>query len=299
MLVKSKQFLAALALSTTCLLWASAFVFIRKTVTVYTPADLALLRYAIASIVMLGLYFLRTHHNTVKLADLPKLMIMGFLGITIYNLALNTGETQVPSATACFIISQIPIISSLLAWLFLKEHLTRRNLLGLVISFSGVLLIAVAGFTQLGQGRSVLLVLLSALCASIFSVMQKPMLKRIDPFQLVAWSIWIGTSLLLWWAPSTWHQLQTAPLAMTWDVVFIGVFPAAIAYALWSYGIAHMPINYVVRFLYAMPLLALIMAWIMLGELPKLWSLVGGLIAVSGAILAGQKKPSIKAIKNN
>ena len=281
-----KNYSASLALITTCILWASAFVLIRKAVRVYTPEDVAFLRYMVASLVMLGLYFMRTRHNTVRLIDLPKLFFMGVVGIAIYNLALNSGELHLPSATACFIISQIPVLSTVFACLFLKEALTAKAVLGLVISFCGVLIIAINGFTELGSGLCILYVIISALCGSTFSVMQKPLLKHVDPFQLVAWSIWSGTLVMMFWAPSTWQQLHVAPLNITFDVVFIGVFPAAIAYALWSYGIAHLPVNCAVRYLYAMPLIALILGWVMLGEFPSQLSIIGGVVAVLGAILA-------------
>lgn len=282
-----KKYDASLALIGTCVLWASAFVFIRKTIQVYSPVDVALLRYGIASVVMFGLYFLRTRHNTVRLSDLPKLALMGIIGIAIYNIALNNGELRVPSATACFIISQIPVFSTVFAYTFLKESLTRMAIVGLVVSFCGVLIIAIDGFTELGSGLDVLYVIIAALCGSTFSVMQKPLLKRVDPFQLVAWSIWSGTLVMMFWAPSTVHQLLTAPLNVTLDIVFIGVFPAAIAYALWSYGIARLPVNHAVRYLYAMPLIALLLGWIMLGELPNRMSIAGGIIAIMGAVVAG------------
>ena len=281
-----KNYSASLALITTCVLWASAFVLIRKTIKFYTPADVALLRYCVASLVMLGLYFVRTRHNTVRLSDLPKLFFMGIIGIAIYNLALNTGEARVPSATACFIVSQIPVLSTVFAYIFLKESLSKMALVGLVVSFCGVLLIAIDGFTGLGSGLCVLYIIISALCGSTFSVMQKPLLRRVDPFQLVAWAIWSGTLVMLFWAPSTWQQLHVAPLSITLDIVFIGVFPAAIAYALWSYGIAHLPVNHAVRYLYVMPLIALVLGWVILGELPNPLSIIGGVVAVAGAVVA-------------
>jgi drug/metabolite transporter (DMT)-like permease len=290
--LKGSYWPAKLALVCTCILWASAFVVIRKAVTVYGPVELALLRYFVASIVMCFLYFLRTRHNTVKVADIPKIVGMGLIGITVYNIALNYGEIYVSSATASFIISQIPVITTVLAYSFLKEKIARESMLGLGISFCGVTIIALASFSNLHAGLSALLIIVSALCGSVFSILQKPMLKRVDPFQLVAWAIWGGTLFMMFWAPATWHQLHTAPLGITAGVVFIGIFPAAIAYALWSYGITHMPVNKAVSYLYTMPLIVLFMAWVFLHELPTLWSLFGGLVALLGVVVMNlNKKP--------
>ena len=69
----------------------------------------------------------------------------------------------------------------------------------------------------------------------------------------------------------------------------MGIFPAAIAYVLWSYALARMPASMLSSFLYLSPVLAMGIAWVWLGELPTVLTIVGGLVAVVGVILVQTK----------
>ena len=76
------------ALAASLLFWASAFAGIRAGLRAYSPAHLAILRFATAS-VFLGIYAGIAHFRQPQLRDLPGLLLTGFLGITVYNIALN------------------------------------------------------------------------------------------------------------------------------------------------------------------------------------------------------------------
>ncbi len=106
------------AIVITILLWASAFPAIRVALTAYTPAEVAFLRYLVAS-TLLGGYALISHMPMPRLRDLPLICLCGFIGFTLYNFMLNAGETTVAAGVASFIISPEVGIIALLASLFL------------------------------------------------------------------------------------------------------------------------------------------------------------------------------------
>lgn len=282
--------IAKLALIVTCLLWASAFVVIRRAVTAYGPAELGFLRYAIASVVMCFLYFIRTRKNTLTVSDILKSMLLGVVGIGIYTVTLNYGEVYVSSATASFILSQVPVMTAVLAYFLLNERVDKQKFVGLLVSFIGIMIIAAENFSNFHMGLSTVLIIVSAVCGSVFSVMQKPLLERVDPFQFAAWAIWGATLVMAFWAPQTVRQFLHAPVSITWGVVFIGVFPAAIAYALWSFVLIYMPVNKAITYLYSMPLIVLFIAWFTLHEFPSMMNLMGGLVALFGVVIVNFKK---------
>ena len=80
-----------------------------------------------------------------------------------------------------------------------------------------------------------------------------------------------------------------ACLHATFAVIYLGIFPAAIAYVLWNYALARMPASLLSSFLYLSPVLASLIAWVWLGEVPALLTLVGGAIAILGVILVQTK----------
>src|SRR5512147_1529248 len=87
------------ALVVALVLWASAFAGIRAGLRAYPPAHLAILRFLVASLVLV-IYAAVVHFRRPQLRDLPGLAVTGVIGITFYNLALNYGETRVTAGAA-------------------------------------------------------------------------------------------------------------------------------------------------------------------------------------------------------
>jgi drug/metabolite transporter (DMT)-like permease len=89
--------------------------------------------------------------------------------------------------------------------------------------------------------------------------------------------------------PGLVRQFHVAAPPATLAVLYLGVFPAAIAYVLWNYALARMPASLLSSFLYLSPVLASIIAWVWLGEVPALLTILGGAVAILGVILVQTK----------
>src|SRR6185295_7545349 len=96
------SFKLRIALWVVIIFWASAFVGIRAGLLHYSPGGLALLRYLIASIAMIFVYFSRPHRSVLYGKDLILALISGVIGIGLYNITLNYGESSVTSGVASF-----------------------------------------------------------------------------------------------------------------------------------------------------------------------------------------------------
>ena len=286
------------AIAGVLLLWASAFAGIRAGMRLtpagmpgadgYGPGQLALLRFGTASIV-LALYALATRMRMPERKDLPVIALSGFLGISVYHVALNFGEVTVQAGAASLLISAGPVFTALLSAVFLRERLTRTGWGGILVAFTGVALIALSSGPGLRFPPGALLILLSAAVAAIYSILSKRSFKRHTALEFTCYSIWAGTLPMLVFLPGLARQLPVAAPTATLAVVYLGIFPGAIAYVLWNLALSRMPASLLSSFLYLSPVLASFIAWVWLGELPTLLTLLGGAIAILGVILVQTK----------
>jgi drug/metabolite transporter (DMT)-like permease len=173
----------------------------------------------------------------------------------------------------------------LMAILFLHERLRARQWAGIAIGFLGVMLIAggMGGRAILSKGTG--LVLLASLAHSGAFIFQKPLLERYKPLEFAAYELWAGTLFLLPFGSGIFSTLHMARPAATWSVIYLGMGPAALAYTGWSSVLARMPASRAASFLYFVPGCAIGIAWLWLGEIPPLLSVLGGILAISGVIL--------------
>ena len=283
-----------LAIGGVLLLWASAFAGIRAGMRLtptggigldgYGPGELALLRFGTASAV-LALYALVQRMRLPERADLPRIGLAGLLGISVYHVALNFGEVTVSAGAASMLISAGPIFTALLSVVFLKERLTRLGWSGIILAFAGVALIALSGGQGLRFSPGALLILLAAGVAAVYSILSKQSLRRYTALEFTSYSIWAGTLPLCVFLPGLLRQGAVAAAPATFAVIYLGIFPAATAYVLWNYALARMPASLLSSFLYLSPVIASFIAWVWLGEVPTLLTLVGGGIAILGVVL--------------
>ena len=279
---------AAIALVVTLLPWASAFAGIRAGLEGFSPEALVLFRFLIACTGLI-VYAAVTRMRLPALRDLPAMFLLGFTGITVYQVCLTFGEQSVSAGTASFLVATVPCFTALLAFFFLKERLSWLGVSGIIISFLGVAIISFGGSNGFSFTPGTLLIVLASLSESFAFILQKRFMPRYSGLQLATYMMWTGTIFMLVFAPAMLRELPTAPLAAMLAVVYLGLFPAAISYVTWSYTLSRIPTSIATSFLNLSPLLALLISWLWLHEIPTLLEIGGGIIVIVGVLIVNTR----------
>ena len=266
---------------------ASAYAAIGAGLASFSPGPLALLRMLVASAALAPF---AVPMRVPQARDLPAAVLAGLFAFSLYNVALNHGQTTASAGAASLIIASIPIFTALLAVTFLGERLDARGWSGIVVGFFGVGLITLGAGENFGIDAGALYVLLAAISGSVYFAFQKPFVEKYGSLTFTAHAIWAGTLLLLPFLPGLAEEVRTAPPGATLSVVYLGVFPTVVAYAAAAYVFSRLPASRAVTLEYLFPPVAIVIAYLWLGEVPSVLSVVGGIVALGGVALVNSRR---------
>ncbi|RQV08931.1 EamA/RhaT family transporter [Burkholderia cenocepacia] len=275
---------AAAAVAFTIVSWASAFPFIRIGLHGLAPLQLAAARFATAAVLVIAWLAWRRPPLPTK-ADAWRFLLCGLLGIALYNALLNTGEQTVSAGAASFIVNTLPIFTALLAAVFLRERFNRWGCLGSLVSLAGIAVIARGqpGGLVLGSGST--LILGAALCSASYFVLQRRLIPVYGALPCTAYTLLAGAVLLTPWLPGALVSLGGGSRDTALAVVVLGVFPAALGYATWTFALGYFGAARAASFLYLTPAVATLLSVALTGERPGIATACGGLLAIAGVIV--------------
>ncbi|WP_435746389.1 DMT family transporter [Nocardioides sp. SYSU DS0663] len=284
------------AVGVTLFFWASAFVAIRHLVDDFGAGPLALGRLLVGSL-LLGAFSLARGLPRPTGRQWVSLVTIGVLWFGVYNVALNAGERRVDAGTAVMLIQVSPVLIALLAALFLSERFTAYLGLGLALAFGGVAIIALS--TSEAENRDPLGVLLCLLAAAVYSislVLQKPLVARLSALHVTWLACTIGAVVCLPWLPTLVSEVREAPTSSVLWVVYLGVFPTAVAFTTYAFALQHMTASSLGITTYLVPPITIVLSVLLLSEAPPPMAYAGGALALVGVAVARRKPRTLAKV---
>jgi drug/metabolite transporter (DMT)-like permease len=274
--------------------WAANFIVVKDAIATLPPVAFTFLRYGLASIALLAI--LRWSEGEVRLPrpDTLRILILGGLGFGLYQILWTTGLQSIPAGDSALIIASTPVLVAVLAVVSGGDTLTPMKFAGAVLSFLGVVVVIATGvgISLSGSAIGSVLTLAAAACWASYTAFAAPVLRRHSPLVLTTWATVGGTIVLF---PLGMAQLlapgaldlvaagRLVPIVLA--IAYSGILAAAIANVVVFNGVRLLGPTRVITLQSFVPAMAVVLAYVFLGEPIRPAQVVGGAIIVAGVAL--------------
>ena len=302
------EHLACLLLGMTTLFWGGNFVVGKAVSAAIPPVALAWWRWAFALIIILPftVQLLWSIRQTI-IKHWKYLLLVSILGVTNFNTFVYMGLQSATATDAVLLLSATPVIILIFSRLLFAVPISLQQLLGIFISLTGVLIIISGGVpsqigTVLEGAASSLWIIAAVVSWSLYSVLLKKRSNEINGQVFFAMTCLLGWLVI---TPFYLHEHWVAEKQMPWNInavlsiVYVGLFASVFAFLFWNRGVEILGANRAGNFIHLIPVWALLLASITLGERMYWFHWLGILFIFSGIGLANYKGNLLRPILNN
>lgn len=265
----TRQYLPYLSLICATLLWSSSFIALKVAFKIYDPMIVIFGRMLVATVFILVV--LKPLRNLqYEKGDWKALAFMGLCEPCLYYLFEATALENTSASQAGMITGTLPLIVGVAAWLFLKEQIRSRTILGFVLAIAGVVLLS-GGSAITDNAPNPLfgnfMELMAMVSAAGYVIMLKKLSARYSSLFLTTFQAFIGTLFYfpILFLPTTETPTAFEPLAV-FAILYLGVFVTFGAYGSYNYGVSKIPASQATAFINLIPVFTLIMGVLILDD---------------------------------
>ncbi len=269
--------------------WSSNFIVGKALVGTVPPWTLNCGRFTVSALLLLPALLYQKEWPP-RQTWLP-LLLMSLTGVFAFNAVLYIGLRYTGAINATLVNATTPVTTALIAWLVIREPITRRRVLGIALSFAGIAWIVSRGSLEalwkLNFNIGDVIVFFATSLWGFYMVMAKPMMQRLSPLALTSITTIIGALFLL---PASAVELSAQPTDL-WrgDValafLYLGIFPSFLSFLMWNRSIRTFGPGRASLAYNTLPFFAVILSEIFLGETLKEYQIVGGIIIIAGVLI--------------
>ena len=272
-------------------IWASSFIVVKTATEEIDPIDLGFLRFIVATPILFLILIYQKKDLHLPKKEIPSLLILGLTGVTLLYLLQYIGIVYTNASTSSVLINTNVIFIAILSVIFLKEKISIKRISGILLSFIGVCVVIFSNIsTENFNLNNVffigsILVLLSAFCWAIYSIVGKRLLEKYDAIVITSYAFIIGTLFYIPLVINDIHiNIQNYSMNIFIYILYLAIFSSVFSYIGWYYSLKVTEASKAAVFLNLIPMFAITMS-LFLGEKIKIIFILGAIFIIYGVYL--------------
>ena len=296
-----KKWIPYITIVTAMLIWAGAGIAVKEALVVFTPLTLIVLRFTLAILLMLvvGVAFRKSEIvglQRVDKRDIPLFVLGGLFQPFLYFIfETYTYQSFASPTIAEALLSTQPVLAPIFAFVLLREHITRNNIIGILLSTTGMLMLLLIGSSDfaLGNRWGILLAFLTVSMSVSYSIILRRIPTHYSPLTIVfyvqlvslclfypLWGITEGKSM------SSHFELLLNNIQPLLAVLYLAVFASVAAFILFCYTVRKIGVTRANVFNNVRPIFTALMMWLLFDEVLPIWKIVGIFIIIIGLFIS-------------
>jgi len=292
--IRKKLIITYTAMFLATLFWGFSFIWSIKLLEFYEPFTIILLRLIVSTTFLLpiGLFFKKL--TPLKKEDLKLMVLLALFEPFLYFIGEAYGLKYVSATVSSVLIATIPLFSPIAAWYFFKEKLSPLNLVGVLVSVIGVILVILDNDYQLNASLTGILFLGVAVFSAIgYSVVVIKAAKRYNVFSIIFYQNLLGIILFvpffLYFDFEKFVAVEIT-LEILKPLLALAILASSIAFMLFTYGIRELGLVKANTIANIIPVFTAIFSYFFLHEILSYVNIFGILVVLSGLFLSQLKK---------
>lgn len=275
------------------IMWSLTFVWFKIVNEYYGPFTIVFLRLFLSAVILLGISWVSSVLQKMQAGDLLRFLVLAFIYPVIYFIAESLGLTMISASQGAVIISTIPLIVPVGAYLLLNERVTILNIVGIGISFIGVIIVVMKwDFSFNAAPAGILLMLVAVLSAVGYTLMVKKLTEKYNAFTITTYQNLFGCllflPLFLIFEYREFLSVEHSARAIV-NLGYLAVFGSSLAFIFFNYGVKVIGATKTEIFTNIIPVFTAVFAYFMLGEDLGFQKLFGIAVVLAGLFLAQLK----------
>ncbi len=287
------------AIISAMVLWSVSFIWSKIALDTYNPFTILFFRIFIAASSLFIVSKVFGVLQKIEKKDYKYFLLLSFFEPFLYFIGENFGLQHVSASTASIIISTIPLFLPFIGLMFFNEKLRRNNLLGIFISFIGVLFIVLNQDLSIsGEIKGFSFLFLAVFSAVAYTAVIKKVTYKYNAFTIVVWqNIIASMAFFPFFLYFDFHEFKEIGITSDfWYIALLGIIASNLAFLFYTYAFRFFRVSQIGIFTNLIPLLTIIISFFVFDEIPDTKKYIGVILVILGLFIAEFKKPKYDGI---